>query len=610
MKLLVVIAVSLCFLLLRRPFPALAEEPLTTVRPTDTGAVLENPGMGWVLHFYDNVPQNYGSKLAPSDTVDDFPGRTVVYLRIPWSVVEPEEGKFNWAVVDSPGQRWIAKGKQVAFRFSCSESWMRYATPKWVQDAGAKGYDFEPGKGVTEGGPFWEPDYDDPLFLEKLDHFLAAAAQRYDGSPEVAFVDVGSFGVWGEGHTYASSRLGFSADTVKKHIDLHLKHFKHTLLAANDDFVSQDRGDSTIEYAQQKGLTLRDDSILVQGGKNAYFHAVMAQAFWPTVPVILESEHCGGSRDRGNWKDGSQYLQAVEDYHASYVSIHWWPREFLEETRDLVARMNQRLGYRLRLTEAAWTTGSRAEGALQFTSKWRNAGVAPCYPGGFPALTLKDAKGGIAGVFVDEAFDVRSLPVAPPGQAATLTQQATFTCPFNLASGAYEVYVSIGTRTGTPTIALPLPADDAQHRYRLGSLTVRGHYEVQLGALTQAGDQWLLPLTWTIHEPLPEGVQPFCHFEQNGRIAFQGQPAEGGPLADLAKPGAVDLGCTFSVTAEAKGGTFTVRVGLWDPAELGRPDERMIPDHGDQERRVLAGTLTVPAEGVPSLQRPQPEPRP
>ena len=48
--------------------------------------------------------------------MDDFPGVNVVYLRLAWSYIEPEEGKFNWSVVDTPAQRWIAKGKQVAFR--------------------------------------------------------------------------------------------------------------------------------------------------------------------------------------------------------------------------------------------------------------------------------------------------------------------------------------------------------------------------------------------------------------------------------------------------------------------------------------------------------------
>ncbi|MCX5674052.1 MAG: DUF4832 domain-containing protein [Planctomycetota bacterium] len=449
-----------------------AEGERVTVRPADTGAALENPGMGWVLHFYDNVPAHYGSRLAPSDTVDDFPGLTVVYLRIPWSYIEPEEGRFNWAVVDTPAQRWVAKGKQVAFRFSCSESWMRWATPEWVRKAGAKGHDFKVGTGAVEGGPFWEPDYDDPVFLEKLGRFLAAAAARYDGSPDVAFIDVGSFGVWGEGHTGASTRLPYTGATVKRHIDLHLAHFKHTLLAANDDFVDQGRGQEVMDYARAKGLTLRDDSILVQGGKNAYFHAALAQPFWPHLPVILESEHYGGSKERGHWKDGSQYLQAVEEYHASYASIHWWPHEFLAECKDLVDRINRRLGYRLVPVEISWPKSVRVGGTLRIAAAWKNAGVAPCLPGGRPAMTLKDEKGGIVGVFTDEAFDVRTLPVAAPGQAEARAQDVTFRLPFNLAAGTYQVHVSVGTRTGTPRIALPLAGGDGTRRYRLGTIEV------------------------------------------------------------------------------------------------------------------------------------------
>ncbi|MCZ7597178.1 MAG: hypothetical protein M5U09_04640 [Gammaproteobacteria bacterium] len=108
---------------------------------------------------------------------------------------------------------------------------MPYATPKWVEEAGAKGHHYVPGKGIDPGGgTHWEPDYDDPIFLEKLDHFLAAAGARYDGRPEVAFIDVGTFGVWGEGHTFHTTKLGYTAETVIRHIDLHRKHFPRTLL--------------------------------------------------------------------------------------------------------------------------------------------------------------------------------------------------------------------------------------------------------------------------------------------------------------------------------------------------------------------------------------------
>ena len=112
---------------------ARTEAGTITVRPEDTGEALANRGMGWVLHHYDNIAFHYGGKLEPSDTVDDFPGVTTVYLRIAWSHIEPEEGRFNWSVLDTPAQRWLDKGKQIALRISCSESFMRYATPEWVE---------------------------------------------------------------------------------------------------------------------------------------------------------------------------------------------------------------------------------------------------------------------------------------------------------------------------------------------------------------------------------------------------------------------------------------------------------------------------------------------
>jgi hypothetical protein len=50
----------------------------------------------------------------------------------------------------------------------------------------------------------------------------------------------------------------------------------------------------------------------------------------------------------------------------------------------------------------------------------------------------------------------------------------TFTLPppHILKPGEYSVYVSVGTRTGNPAIALPLPEDDGHRRYRLGSIKI------------------------------------------------------------------------------------------------------------------------------------------
>ena len=78
-----------------------------TVRPGDTGVALVNPQMGWTFHYYSNIISNYGSRLEPSDTLDDFPGLSVIYLRLPWSFIEPEEGDKSLAkryLANEPGR--------------------------------------------------------------------------------------------------------------------------------------------------------------------------------------------------------------------------------------------------------------------------------------------------------------------------------------------------------------------------------------------------------------------------------------------------------------------------------------------------------------------------
>ncbi len=232
-----------------------------------------------------------------------------------------------------------------------------------------KGTFYEFGKGPSEKGGSWDPDFADPIFLGKLERFLAAMAARYDGNPNVAFVDVGTFGLWGEGHTFMSSQVPADRTLaiVKQHIDLHRKHFPHTLLSINDDVAGHDkpgRHFPETDYALSQGLTLRDDSILVQPPPRSWYHAEMAQAFWPHWPVILEHEHYGASKERGAWGDGSLLLKAVEDYHASYLSIHWWPRVELEENRGLIERINRRLGYRLQLREITWPGSGGHRAAL------------------------------------------------------------------------------------------------------------------------------------------------------------------------------------------------------------------------------------------------------
>ncbi|WP_072999672.1 DUF4832 domain-containing protein [Mariniphaga anaerophila] len=447
--------------------------------PEDNGKALVNPDMGWTMHFYSNLLSNYGSKLAPSDTLDDFPGLSTVYLRIPWAFVQPEENQYTWEILDTPAQRWIEKGKKVAFRITATENWMHQGTPQWVFDAGAKYY---------KAHDYIEPDYDDPVFVEKVEKFVAKMAEKYDENPNVAFVDVGHYGMWGEGHTIVSTPVhgkSWGIKTQKKHIDIYCRHFKKTLLCISDDYAgayTPGKRFPIMDYAFSRGVTMRDDSILVQKAPKQWFHSEMAQLFWPSLPVILEHEHYEGSKARGCWNK-ELLIQSIEDYHASYMSIHTWPRLLLNENEDVISRINRRLGYRLQVTHLVYPKEIKKSESFIIQSVWKNVGVAPCYAGGYPCFTLKDKKGGIVSVLVDPSFNVKKMQPAPPGEAAEYPLTSSFVVAPSFHDikglfsrtclpGTYDLYISVGTLDGTPIFELPYNNSDSHKRYKIGNITL------------------------------------------------------------------------------------------------------------------------------------------
>ena len=460
-------------------------------RGSDSGKVLTNPDMGLTMHYSSNVPQAYGSCLEPGDDMSWFPGCSVAYLRLPWSMVEPEEGVYDWATIDTPAQRWIANGGQIALRFTCSEDWMYYATPEWVKNAGAKGkyYHFWMGKGpirTPDGKSLpWDPDFGDPVFLEKLEKFIAALAARYDGRPEVAFVDIGSYGLWGEGHTFGSSQVPEEkrAVDIPRHIDLWCKYFKRTQLVISDDIdgnANQTGKYPVLDYARSKGVAWRDDSILVEPPPRSWYHADQAERYWRTLPVVLEHEHYAGSVQRGAWSQ-ELLVKSVEDMHASYMSIHGDPKKLLDENREAFGTIALRLGYRFLAETVEWPDAiavGKGGAAFKVSFAFSNGGVAPCYRDAFPCLTVKDGKGRIMAVLADGDFNLKTLMPAARGDKPAVGRHVAefrlgrFGAP-TFPQGKFDVFLSVGERDGTPVYELPLGGCDGQRRYKAGEVEIK-----------------------------------------------------------------------------------------------------------------------------------------
>lgn len=106
-----------------------------------------------------------------------------------WSDVEAREGVFDWSGLDRRIAVWTTAGKKVALRimWSASGTWpepaAKHPTPQFVLDAGAVTVRSESSR--TDVPLVW-----DPVYRRAASRFLREVARKFDGDPNVLFVDV------------------------------------------------------------------------------------------------------------------------------------------------------------------------------------------------------------------------------------------------------------------------------------------------------------------------------------------------------------------------------------------------------------------------------------
>ena len=322
----------------------------------DEYAVLDNPHKGWYWHYIDNgysriseldgvLCRRYFDREDEFD-IQTFPGMHHLALRIDWSDVEKQEGVFDWSFIDRIFERYGRLGYKFSFRVCTYEGLLHddfgYATPEWVREAGAEGC-------LMENGA-WEPRYDDPIFLEKLENFMKAFGARFNAHPLVEYIDMGTLGIWGEGNAAGG------IDMYKKHIDLHLKYFPDKPVMMNDDVINgsmYNKGVNVkwlLDYAVSRGMGFRDDSILWIGntGGNCGYDSIrtpfMADLFAENAPVDIELEHIFCISDEV-YKDGMPIYEALKRAHATFCGFHGYPQDWMKKFPYLTRHLANKLGY-------------------------------------------------------------------------------------------------------------------------------------------------------------------------------------------------------------------------------------------------------------------------
>ena len=413
------IIVSICIISANEPVHS-QDQRIDFKSKWDTTRILKNPYKGWYHHLLDNGIKKYA--ITDDSLFASFPGMDHIYLRLAWSYLEPKDGEFDWTDIDRVVGKYVPKGYNISFRITCSETGsypdnvgeqtegVNYATPGWVRKAGAKGTVVDNGK-----IKFWVPKWDDPVYLQKLDQFHKAFAARYDGQPWVSYVDIGSIGDWGEGHTSFSTKITPTISEVKANIDIYLKNYKKSQLVANDDMISEGRNEKDIQelyqYAVSNGITFRDDSPLVDW----YFHHTLKTStitnpkFYDPLyfkkPIILEMEHYRAVKKNGNWlgKNGETLIPefkisgadvlrgALKTMHATYIGYHGYPEIWLTENPELTRELANLCGYWYFPVKAT-IPGKIRKGENFISIEWLNKGVAPAYKGFSMILRFEGGK--------------------------------------------------------------------------------------------------------------------------------------------------------------------------------------------------------------------------
>ncbi|MBE0540013.1 MAG: DUF4832 domain-containing protein [Verrucomicrobia bacterium] len=390
---------------------------LVILEPKPRAGLLLNPGKGW---SGSGLPERHPPEVL------ELLGMGV--MRFDWASVEPREGEFNWSALDRFLESWGRLGKVCNVGVMCANTHGRdpegYVTPRWVFDAGAKKIEItlNPDQSTTgTPGRKIAPVFDDPIFLAKFANFLRAFAQRYDGDPRIAVLDIRSYGNWGEAHMYPFGVPDIAPEKFRQHVQMHLDAFKRTQLCLSRNAHLGRFGPlkPIFDWAVlEQRIAPRRDGIC--GNSDGHETAI---GFGIAPGVFELFDNYDGVKRRGWWdgqkdKNGMGFTleQCVENGKPTWVDLGRGGQSGLrmvQENRALIERLSNRIGYHFHLQRAAYPRRAAREG-FELELTWTNQGVAPIYIPCAVAVALFDESGRRIAIAWPEEFQPQAWMPANP----------------------------------------------------------------------------------------------------------------------------------------------------------------------------------------------------
>lgn len=357
-------------------------ERAVRVTPCATNDLLRNPGKGYILYNLASTVTELWQIAAAG------------YAIHPWETVQPmSESLYNWDAFDNALRVCRSHGVKLTVGVLCADSSDNRPTdvPLWLFRAGAKYtrkkiWNYLTGKTYEKMIPEWN----DPVFLEKLEGFVEAFAKRYDGHPEIEYVENRAYGNWGEWHQIDINTEPATEAVMRQMVDIYANYFTKTrLLIPCNPFFPSDWPELFARYAvDQRGYGLERLGLV-------------------TLPdCIYGVEYCyGKSPAKGEWQASYVDFKTTDRWSDEYIDKTFLVGKFsyynlgysgndsaayLSDKAGQIRYWANRMGYWFRLTEAYFPVNCGNGTQETVILNFRNDGVSPIYVRAWVKLALMD----------------------------------------------------------------------------------------------------------------------------------------------------------------------------------------------------------------------------
>jgi hypothetical protein len=396
-----------------KSLPASSGNDITfTTRLLDKNVELDNPQRG---------PQYAGDEAPPPN----WP-LTDRYKRWCWRDLEPQQGQYNFSIIDRELATAQKTGYTSGFRIMPSNPGSRpraTCLPSYLASV----------------------SYNSQRYLDAARALFTALGQHYDHDSRLGWLDMSLYGCWGEWNESCGEET-MSSQFREQLIDIQYQAFP------DKRFLMLTDHEDSLEYALNTPRIyptgIRADCLGHPGIGGAQAHLDRLSQRWMKTPIYFE--YCGNA-------DFQQAAKDIQTYHASVIgdgdgNINAY-KSYNSQQQALMQQNYQLSGYRFVLNAIRLPKKLVPGGTFTVTTSWSNSNVAPAYHPWNIMFQLRDTTNHILWQG-KSSLDLQTL-LPGPGK-------------INLDNFALPATLSTGTYT------LTLQISDAQQYYQPLELAIAG----------------------------------------------------------------------------------------------------------------------------------------